>query len=145
MTTCHRSIIKDFSRSGQGVPTKCDKVVGMQYCCLVQNRQKNGTSFSLGMYLHDHLVAHTVQLALTLWTTCYYGHPVIQPAATCKSTAKLNFRCMTLFQKSFCNEGSFGSCLLTMRSERCKEQSQEITLRMLLFGPETTCNKGSVR
>ena len=66
MTTCHWSVIKDFSRSGQGVPIKCDKVVGMQYCCLVQNRQKNVTSFSLGMYLHDHLVAHTVQLALTL-------------------------------------------------------------------------------
>ena len=57
---------KRFSRSGQGVPTKCDKVVGVQYCCLVQNRQKNGTSFSLGMYLHEHLVVHTVQLALTL-------------------------------------------------------------------------------
>lgn len=66
LTTCQWSMIKDFSRSGQGVPTKCDKVVGMQYCRLVQNRQKNGTSFSLGMNLLDHLVAHTVQLALTL-------------------------------------------------------------------------------
>ena len=28
---------KRFSGSGQGVPTKCDKVVGVQYCCLVQN------------------------------------------------------------------------------------------------------------